>query len=243
MTSQLAPIVGPEAAQSIIRIQKAKIKDYQLLAEFTEQRDQDSPPRAFTLTSQELVHPDLQHRFSRLVPHLCLLCEQLPETPDFWPEDEAEELPAHFENFTVTGLSIGRSGGGVTLIGQRQLSGNRVLNLTSPYVAYDAETGHEYSYTGLLESAVLDALEEVEAALRGKHSDAGRQLDLFEQQPEKDDCQLLAEANGYASEHPEQTCAELQQEVGEHLRQHEQMMKTAPEQPLPRKRARAKKAA
>ncbi|UOQ80988.1 hypothetical protein [Hymenobacter sp. 5414T-23] len=194
---QLVPIVGPEATTSIIRIQKAKVKEYQLTAEFTEQRDQDAPPRSFTLTSQELIHPDLQHRFSRLVPHLCLLCEQLTETPDYWPEDEAEELPAHFDNFSVTGLSIGRSGGGVTLIGQRRLSGNRVLNLTSPYVAYDSETGHEYSYAGLLETAVLDALQEVEAALRGKHSEAGRQLDFFE--PESSQPQM-AEANASLTE-------------------------------------------
>jgi hypothetical protein len=182
MNQQLAPIVGPEAATSIIRIQKAKIKDYQLLAEFTEQRGQDAPPRSFALTSLELIHPDLQHRFARLVPHLCLLCEQLTETPDYWPDDEAQQLPAHFDHFSVTGLSIGRGGGGVTLIGQRRLAGNRVLNLTSAYVTYDAETGPEYGYSGLLESAVLDALAEVEAALRGKHGDAGRQLDFFERQ-------------------------------------------------------------
>ncbi|MBD2716704.1 hypothetical protein KBK19_16790 [Microvirga sp. STR05] len=180
MHQQLATTVGPAAVMSIIRIQKARIKDCQLLAEFTEQRDQDAPPRSFTLTSPELIHPDLQHRFERLVPHMCLLCEQLTETPDYWPDDEAQELPAHFENFRVTGLSIGRNGGGVTLIGQRHLSGNRVLNLISPYVAYDAETGSEYGYAGLLESAVLDALSEVEAALRGKHRTAGRQLDFFE---------------------------------------------------------------
>lgn len=178
MNQQLLPTVGPEAATSLIRIQKAKIKDYQLLCEFTEQRDPEAPARAFTLTSPELIHPDLQHRFARLVPHLCLLCEQLTETPDFWPDDEAEELPAHFDSFSVTGLSIGRSGGGVTLIGQRRLSGNRVLNLTSPYVAYDEETGSDYAYAGLLETAVQEALAEVEAALRGKHRDAGKQLSL-----------------------------------------------------------------
>ena len=154
MYQQLAPTVGPQAAQSIITIQKARIKDHQLTCEFTEQRDQDAPARAFTLTSQEFIHSDLQHRLASLIPHFCLLCEQLTETPDYWPDDEAGQLPAHFDNFSVTGLSIGRGGGGVTLIGQRRLAGNRVLNLTSPYVAYDAETGHEYSYTGLLESAL-----------------------------------------------------------------------------------------
>ncbi|RSK49400.1 hypothetical protein [Hymenobacter rigui] len=179
MNQQLAPIVGPEAASSLIRIQKAKIRECQLQAEFTEQRDPEAPTRVFTLTSPEPVHPDLQHRFARLIPHLCLLCEQLRETPDFWPDDDAPELPAHFDSFSVTGLSIGRGGGGVTLIGQRRLSGNRVLNLTSPYVAYDDETGSEYAYAGLLEAAVQEALAEVEAALRGKHRAAARQLNLF----------------------------------------------------------------
>lgn len=51
MLAQLAPIVGPEAATSLIRIQKARIKDYQLLAEFSEQRDSEAPIRSFTLAS------------------------------------------------------------------------------------------------------------------------------------------------------------------------------------------------
>ena len=99
--SQLLPIVGPfgpgtdvpDSTRSIITIQKVKLKDQQLTCEFTEQRTQDAPPRAFALTCTEQVHPDLSHRLSRLVPHLCLLTEQLTETPDFWP-DTAEELPA-----------------------------------------------------------------------------------------------------------------------------------------------------
>lgn len=183
MPTQLAPVVGPDApaAPSIIRIQRAKIKNQQLTCEFTEQRTDDAPARAFTLAAQELVHPDLLHRFAQLVPHLCLLTEQLTETPTYWPEDEAQLLPAHFEQFTVTGLSIGQ--GGITLIGQRRLIGGKVLNLTTPYVAYDDEAGHAYGYAGLLETAVLQALTEVEAALRGKCTEY-RQLDLFDQPTE-----------------------------------------------------------
>ena len=105
---------------SIITIQKIKLKDQQLTCEFTEQRTQDAPPRAFALTCAEQVHPDLSHALSRLVPHLCLLTEQLTETSDYWP-DESEELLALFEPFTVTGFSMGRHQGGVTLIGQREL--------------------------------------------------------------------------------------------------------------------------
>ena len=179
--SQLLPIVGPdspEATTSIITIQKVKLKDQHLTCEFTEQRTDDAPPRAFALTCAEQVHPDLTHALSRLVPHLCLLAEQLTETPDFWP-DESEELPALFEPFTVTGFSMGRGQGGVTLIGQRELTGGRVLNLTTPYQSFDDEQA-SYPYTGLLETILATALTEVEAALRGKCTDY-RQLDLFEQ--------------------------------------------------------------
>ncbi|GAA4368760.1 hypothetical protein GCM10023185_41780 [Hymenobacter saemangeumensis] len=182
--SSLLPVVGPasghdqEAAASIITIQKVKVKDLQLTCEFTEQRTPDAPPRAFALTCAEQIHPDLSHALSRLVPHLCLLTEQLAETPDFWP-DEAEELPALFEPFTVTGFSMGKHQGGVTLIGQRELTGGRVLNLTAPYQSFDDERA-SYPYTGLLEATLATALAEVEAALRGKCTEY-RQLDLFEQ--------------------------------------------------------------
>lgn len=180
--SQLLPIVGPdspEATTSIITIQKAKLKDQHLTCEFTEQRSEDAPARAFSLSCYEQVHPDLTHRLSRLVPHLCLLTEQLTETPDFWP-DTAEELPARFQPFTVTGFSLGKNQSGVTLIGQRTLTGGKVLNLTSPYVSFEDETDAAYLYAPLLESELADALTEVEAALRGKCTDF-RQLDLFEQ--------------------------------------------------------------
>ena len=180
--SQLLPLVGPagsdpEASISIITIQKAKLKDQHLMCEFTEQRTDDAPPRAFALTCAEQVHPDLPHRLSRLVPHLCLLTEQLNEGPDYWP-DESEELPTLFEQFTVTGFSMGRNQAGVTLIGQRVLTGGRVLNLTTPYQSFDDEQGN-YPYAPLLETELLEALTEVEAALRGKCTDY-RQLDLFE---------------------------------------------------------------
>ena len=194
--SQFLPIVGPigpsidapELPRSIITIQKVKLKAQHLTCEFTEQRTHDAPPRAFALTCAEQVHPDLPYRLSRLVPHLCLLTEQLTEGPEYWP-DEAEELPALFEGFKVTGFSMGKGQGGVTLIGQRELTGGRVLNLTTPYQSFDDEQG-SYPYAPLLESELLEALTEVEAALRGKCTDY-RQLDLFEQ-PAGESHQLTA---------------------------------------------------
>ncbi|WP_046245415.1 hypothetical protein [Hymenobacter terrenus] len=112
------------------------------------------------------------------MPHLCLLTEQLIEMPDFWP-DVAEKLPTRFEPFTVTGFSMGKGQGGVTLVGQRTLMGNKGLNLTSPYVSFADESDAAYPYAPLLESKLAAALAEVEAALRGKCTEY-RQLDLFD---------------------------------------------------------------
>lgn len=184
---QLLPVVGPAtpasydpaATNSLITVQKVKLKDQHLTCEFTEQRSEDAPPRAFALTCAEQVHSDLPHTLSRLVPHLCLLTEQLTETPDYWPSDD-EDLPPRFASFTVTGFSMGKNQGGVTLIGQRELAGGRVLNLTTPYQSFDEEQS-SYAYAGLLEATLATALAEVEAALRGKCTDY-RQLDLFESQ-------------------------------------------------------------
>jgi hypothetical protein len=185
MTTQLTAIVGPEAT-SILTVLKAKVKKQLLYAEFTEQHDEEASPRAFTMQGTDLIHPDLQHRLAHLVPHLCLLCEQLAETPDYWPEDEAADLPAHFSSYTVTGFSMGRGGVGVTLIGQRELQGGKVLNLTSPYLAFEDENT-TYAYAGRLETEVLDAISEVELALRGKCSEAGRQLDMFDAEQNKEE--------------------------------------------------------
>ena len=188
---QLLPIVGPtgsypdnpasydlHAAASIITVQKVKLKDQHLTCEFTEQRHEEAPPRTFALTCQEQVHPDLLYAISRLVPHLCLLAEQLTEAPDYWPA-AGEELPAWFAPFTVNGFSLGRHQVGVTLTGQRELTAGRVLNLTTSYLLFDDEHS-AYPYNGLLETDIRTALVEVEAALRGKCTEY-RQLDLFEQ--------------------------------------------------------------
>ena len=176
---QPLPVVGPAspATRSIITIQKAKVKDQRLSCEFTEQRTDEAPPRTFALACTEEVHPDLLHALSRLVPHLCLLTEQLTESRDFWP-DEAEALPALFEPFRVTGFALARHQGGVTLTGQRQLAGGRILNLNTPYQSFDDEL-NDYAYVGLLETTVQTGAAEVEAGLRGKCTEY-RQLALFE---------------------------------------------------------------
>ena len=193
MSTELTPIVGPQALpgttqKSLLTIQKAIVKKQLLAAEFSEQLDLQSKPREFTMQGTELVHPALERCFARLVPHFCLLTEQLSESADFWPSDEAiDPLPEHFDSYGVTGLIIGKKDG-VTLMGFRTLESGKVLNLTGQYVSF-AEQAEEfeesdawhYPHTDDLKALVGEALAEIDAALRGKCSEVGRQLDMFQQ--------------------------------------------------------------
>ncbi len=195
MSTELTPIVGPQAQKSLLSIQKASVKKQLLSAEFSEQLDLESKPRQFTMQGTELVHPDLEKCFAQLVPHFCLLTEQLDEydhkgTGDYWPGPDDEEngaLPQHFDNYGVTGIVVGAKNG-VTLVGFRKLESGKVLNMTGQYVSF-AEQSEEfeesdawhYQHKDELQGAVEMALKEVDAALRGKCSEAGRQLDMFQQ--------------------------------------------------------------
>ena len=193
MSTELTPIVGPQALpgttqKSLLTIQKATVKKQLLAAEFSEQLDLQSKPREFTMQGTELVHPALERCFARLVPHFCLLTEQLSESADFWPSNEATDpMPEHFDSYGVTGLIIGKKDG-VTLMGFRQLESGKVLNLTGQYVSF-AEQSEEfeesdawhYPHTDALKTLVDEALAEIDAALRGKCSEVGRQLDMFQE--------------------------------------------------------------
>lgn len=194
MTTQVAPIVGPSAQNSLLTIQKATIKKQLLYAEFTEQLTLESKPRPFTMSSADLVHPDLEKCFKKLVPHFCLLTEQLDEHAEYeaaagyWPNYEAsDELPEHFKTYQVTGIIIGAKNG-VTLMGLRTLESGKMLPMTSQYASFEPAPEKEgedkiwrYEHAGRLETAVLEAIAEIELALRGKCSEAGRQLNMFEQ--------------------------------------------------------------
>lgn len=187
MTTQVAPIVGPQAQKSLLTIQKATVKKQLLYGEFSEQLTLEDKPREFTMQGKELVHPDLERCFARLVPHFCLLTEQLSDGVDYWPNDDSEELPEHFDSYGVTGIILGKKNG-VTLMGFRTLESGKVLNMTGQYVSFEPVSEEEeetdawhYAHAGRLETEVLDAIAEVELALRGKCSEAGRQLNMFEQ--------------------------------------------------------------
>ena len=213
MSTELTPIVGPagyapQAQKSLLTIQKATVKKQLLAAEFSEQLDLQSKPREFTMQGTELVHPALERCFARLVPHFCLLTEQLSESADFWPSVEATEpMPEHFDSYGVTGLIIGKKDG-VTLMGFRKLESGKVLNLTGQYISFAGQSEEfeesdawHYPHTDNLKTLVEEALAEIDAALRGKCSEAGRQLDMFRQQDDQEQLkeQVLSELGEVAA--------------------------------------------
>ena len=170
-TTTLA-VVGPTAAaekKSVLTISKAKIKEGLLYCEFTEQPDLQTPARAFTMQGTQPVHDDLTAAVAALVPHFVSLTEQLPATHT---EDDLEQ-------FTVAGFSSSNKNG-ITLNGSRTLKNGSTLNLTAPFVSFDEEQFEEYDGARELEEAAAAVLAEVELALRGKCSDTGKQLALFE---------------------------------------------------------------
>ena len=104
----------------------------------------------------------------------------------FWPE-LGGELPEHFDSYGVTGLIIGKKDG-VTLMGFRQLESGKILNLTGQYVSFAGQSEEfeesdawHYPHADDLKALVGEALAEIDAALRGKCSEVGRQLDMFQQ--------------------------------------------------------------
>lgn len=189
MTTAVAPIVGPQAQNSRLTIQKVTLKKQLLYAEFSEQVSSEEKPRSFTMQGTELAHPDLETAFAALVPHFCLLTEQLKETPDYWLNDETVLPHTPFDGYAVTGLILSsKASGGVTLMGFRTLASGKVLNLTGQYVSFAEQAeefteadGWHYPHTEALQGLVQDAIGEVDAALRGKCSEAGRQLEMFQE--------------------------------------------------------------
>jgi len=176
MSTTLA-VVGPttpDTKLSVITLQKARVKKGLLYAEFAEQTTLEDPARQFTMQGTQPIHDDLVNALAELVPHFVRLTEQLPVS------HTADER----QPFTVSGFSLSNKNG-VTLSGSRTLSGGSVLNMTAPFVSFDEEAFEEYDGAQELEQAMSTVLAEVELALRGKCNEAGRQLALFEQQPEE----------------------------------------------------------
>lgn len=122
------------------------------------------------------IHDDLKGAFFRLNKHLALLCEQL-SAPDAGGFDQW--YVKALDKYHVTGIVIKGHDEteGVILIGNRELSTGKSINLIAPLEKWEKS---KYLFAEELRLAVDGVLEEVHQYLfEGKRAPE-RQLDLFD---------------------------------------------------------------
>jgi hypothetical protein len=123
------------------------------------------------IVSREMPYPhqeSLTTALTNLRPHLMILTESVENLS---PLDAQELMVA--DKFRVTGVTWGGSddSAGVTLVGRRELRGNRVLNLVAPFTKF-SDDFDEYAYANSLYLAVCDLeaeiLEYIDGTKRGE---------------------------------------------------------------------------
>lgn len=165
------------------QIIKAKItKTHTLEVELIEILD-DNTERTATMKCDQLVHEDMNKAFAKLKLHLVKICDLYEDsgiTPDkFNPEEQLTK-------FKITSFAIGGEGEheGVSISGQKELDGGKILNLNSPFTKYSND---DYGYGRELASEIQACVFEVEEYLfNGKY--AIKQLDIpFDEVQESND--------------------------------------------------------
>lgn len=153
-----------------VHIKKAKVKDDLFLeGEINEDLPQHSKKNSKFMCTVP-VHDDLKTSFSKLTPHLALLCDEIaaPKKKDF--------SSFEVESFFATGFSIGGSDDneGVTISGYKEGKYGRV-NLVTPFTKY--EEG-EYPFKNELSAVVSECINEVEEYLYNGKRAPERQLGI-----------------------------------------------------------------
>ena len=148
-----------------ISVRKAKTREGKLECEYENivRLNDNISTDEVTMKGGAPYHPDLRAAFDALTIHLVVLCE-LGEYRDL--QENAHKLM----DFEVTGFTLGGDGehSGCCLIGRKNLSTRKVLNLVSPFTKFDDETT-DYKHNRDLEALVKKAAEEAELYLSGKH--------------------------------------------------------------------------
>jgi hypothetical protein len=168
-------------------IKKVKVKDSIPEIEWTERihLKEGTRTRDMKLSGGPEVHQDLQATLNRLIAHLILLCE-LYDLPEDVAIETAEEnylniLSGIHMDIRVTGITWGGSDEyrGVTLVGRKELSNKKVLNLVAPFTFFEDPSGEGYSFEFNLYQLANNVEAEVLEYLNGKIAPPA-QLDLFE---------------------------------------------------------------
>ena len=149
--------------QPVYEIQKVKLKNNQVTADYTERFVEANYKNEVTKSSQQFVHPDLLYAMSLLKTHAVKICEM--QEAGVVNDDLNEKL----KNIVVTGYSKGGSdeSAGVSIQAQKLLKSGQVLNLSVPFTKFEDESGEGYPYGDALKQAVSRLDYEVDAYLFG----------------------------------------------------------------------------
>ena len=167
--------------QPVYEIQKVKIKNNQLTAEYTEKFVEANYKNNILKESEQFIHPDLLYALNRLKPHVVKICEMHEATLVNVANPSDDDLNEKLKNIIVTGYSKGGNdeSAGVSIQAQKLLKSGQVLNLSVPFTKYEDESGDGYLYGAELKEAIGRCSYEVDAYLPREqhHGNRLRQID------------------------------------------------------------------
>lgn len=155
--------------QPVYEIQKVKLKNNQVTADYTERFVEANYKNEVTKSSQQFVHPDLLYAMSLLKTHAVKICEMQEAGFVNIESPSDDDLNEKLKNIVITGYSKGGSdeSAGVSIQAQKLLKSGQVLNLSVPFTKFEDESGEGYPYGDALRQAINRLDYEVDAYLFG----------------------------------------------------------------------------
>lgn len=145
-------------------IQKAKIKNSNLIVVYDESFTDEGYSNTIEKQCPQIVHADLRDRFDKLKVHLINVCE-MPEASKINSSNIYDSDFKDFANYIITGYSHGGNdeSAGVAITGQKLLKSGQVLNLNTPFIKFEDE--ETYEFAGVLYTDIQGCDYEVEEYL------------------------------------------------------------------------------
>lgn len=153
--------------QPVYEIQKVKIKNNQLTAEYTEKFVKANYKNNIVKESEQFIHADLRYALDRLKPHAVAICEMHEATLVDVSRPSDDDLNEKLKSIIITGYSKGGNdeSAGASIQAQKLLKSGQVLNLSVPFTKYEDESGDGYPYGAELKDAIERCSYEVDAYL------------------------------------------------------------------------------
>ncbi|MDP3452278.1 MAG: hypothetical protein Q8R90_04925 [Bacteroidales bacterium] len=167
------------------KIRKAKLKSRSLEVELNETIETEGGPvtNEIIMKCAGLAHDDLKKAFDRLTLHMVMICDLRKSELISVETFESDEALKQFEDYSVTGFSIGgeEEHEGLVIFGSRKFPSGKVLNITTPFTKF-SDDNDPYVFEAELYNDIQACLYEVEQYLEGKF--AIKQLELpFDETP------------------------------------------------------------